>query len=194
MLPLSRYGPRSGYGLVVGGGPRARQSIRVTPQTSTGFLVCGCMVGGGVSLATLAPGTWCPQGLVVLQGVGSVGRHGVLSSTPHTIGWISAEAIHVVKSDLMQVPRILYPHHLKKSEVRPEDRIAARTQQSTLSGLPPLLHVAESQPLPEMTEKVDQVKGHQKVCHLLAPRVLQASNVCIQVSNSNGILPREYFQ
>ena len=149
---------------------------------------------GGVSLATLAPGTWCPQGLVVLQGVGSVGRHGVLSSTPHTIGWISAEAIHVVKSDLMQVPRILYPHHLKKSEVRPEDRIAARTQQSTLSGLPPRLHVAESQPLPEMTEKVDQVKGHQKVCHLLAPRVLQASNVCIQVSNSNGILPREYFQ
>ena len=55
------------------------------------------MVGG--SLAPSDHGTWCPQGLLVLLGVGSRGRRGVLSGTPHSSELVSAVAVLVMQSD-----------------------------------------------------------------------------------------------
>ena len=51
--------------------------------------------------------------------------------------------------------------------------------------------MAEAQLLPEMTEKVYQVEGHQEVRHLLDLRVLKATNLCVQVPYDNGIPPPE---
>ena len=47
-------------------------------------------------------GTEFPQGLVVLSGVGSGRRTGVISSSLHEIGLVSAGAMNMVKSDLRQ--------------------------------------------------------------------------------------------
>ena len=58
--------------------------------------------GGGASLAPSALGTWFPQGSVVPSWVVSGGRCGFLSSILYVIGYISAGAVHVVKSDMMQ--------------------------------------------------------------------------------------------
>ena len=41
-----------------------------------------------------------------------------------------------------------------------------------------------------MTEKVYQAEGRQEVCDLLSPRILKASDVCIEVYNDYIILPQ----
>ena len=63
-------------------------------------------------------------------------------------------------------------------------------QQFYLSELPPRLNVAEVQPLHEITEKVEQDKGLQEVCYLLAPRVLKVENIRVQVPYVFGFPPQ----
>ena len=46
----------------------------------------------------------------------------------------------------------------------------------------------------EMTKQVKRDEGHQEFCYMLDPRVLQVSDVCIQVYDNNGILSWELVQ
>ena len=61
--------------------------------------------GGWWGGAYIAPSdilTWCPQGLVVLWGVGSNGRCVILLGISHVRDLVSAIAVHIVKSDWIQ--------------------------------------------------------------------------------------------
>ena len=69
-----------------------------------------------------------------------------------------------------------------------------RTKLSNLSNLSTRLYVAEAQPLPEITEKVNQAEGCQEFFHLFALRFLKAADVRVQVSYDDGILQWELVQ
>ena len=58
----------------------------------------GRMVGEGNSPSPSVLGTWCLRGLVVLLGVGSRRRRGVLSGNPHGSKLVSAVSVRVVQS------------------------------------------------------------------------------------------------